>query len=273
MVQEEPPRALFASLVDDAGLFPPTALSMADALARHAADLEEASPVLTHRLVCPADRLGELSSLLDGEIDLLLLGPLDDGLAAFLEAVAADERLSLRGIEGVVSETTGTLRTEVPVYAEVPVRGEWGALLSKAVDLGFSAKVRCGGMREELFPTADELGRFIHRCAAQAVAFKATAGLHHALPYTEESTGFHHHGYLNLLLAAVRAVDGATAAETAAALELEDADAVTDELARVGDDLASRARALFVSYGSCSTREPLSDLARLGLIDAGAAAR
>ena len=51
---------LLAGLVDDAGLFPPEQLPMAAALARHRADEAAGHPMLTHRFLCPASRLGEL---------------------------------------------------------------------------------------------------------------------------------------------------------------------------------------------------------------------
>src|SRR5690606_33764972 len=53
---------LMTGLVDDAGLFPPTSLAMADALARHRRDQAAGSPVLTHRFLCPASRITELRS-------------------------------------------------------------------------------------------------------------------------------------------------------------------------------------------------------------------
>ena len=42
---------LFHGLVDDAGLFPPTSLSMTEAIERYQGTLAAASPVLTHRFL------------------------------------------------------------------------------------------------------------------------------------------------------------------------------------------------------------------------------
>jgi hypothetical protein len=64
---------LFHGLVDDAGLFPPTSLSMAEALERHRADLAGNNPVLTHRFLCPASRLPELRAHLTFPIRLGLI--------------------------------------------------------------------------------------------------------------------------------------------------------------------------------------------------------
>jgi len=55
-------------------------------------------------------------------------------------------------------------------------------------------KLRCGGAR---VPSLDEVAQFVRRCRDDGRRFKATAGLHHALPTDGE------HGFLNLLAACV----------------------------------------------------------------------
>ncbi|MEU8382752.1 hypothetical protein AB0C32_26620, partial [Streptosporangium sp. NPDC048865] len=82
---------LFRGLVDDAGLFPPTGLPMAEALERHRGDLSGNDPVLTHRFLCPAGRLAELRDHLTFPIRLGLildtpgLPPLDDVAVELVE--------------------------------------------------------------------------------------------------------------------------------------------------------------------------------------------
>jgi hypothetical protein len=271
-------KRLFDALVDDAGLFPPEELSMRDALRRHRADVADGVGVLSGRFVCPASRLEELSAELDGGDHIrlaLIVSPFDD--AAVAEAagrVAADPRIELAGLEGPLPPggpvPAGSLPGGVPAYAEIPVTGApLEALAKLAASNGrVGAKIRCGGLRADLFPTAQQLGHLVHACAERAVAFKATAGLHHAVRYRDEATGFEHHGYLNLLVAASRAAAGSEAAAVAAALELADADALAAEARAVQGDpgLTAATRRLFVSYGSCSTSEPVDDLRTLGLI-------
>jgi hypothetical protein len=95
--------------------------------------------------------------------------------------------------------------------------------------------------------------------------FKLTAGLHHAVRHTDPETSFVHHGFLNILVAAAVAVDGAEVAEVAEVLGGTDpAPLVTAAQAR-----RHRSRPLWVGFGSCSVMDPLTDLIRLGLIDGG----
>ena len=84
--------------------------------------------------------------------------------------------------------------------------------------------------------------------------------MRHAVRHTSPE-GFEQHGFLNVLLATVRAFDGASRAETVATLEERDA----GRLAATDDDVA-RARRWFTSFGTCSIDEPLADLLALDLI-------
>ncbi|GLW11917.1 hypothetical protein Misp01_70450 [Microtetraspora sp. NBRC 13810] len=69
---------LLTGLVDDGVLFPPAALPMRTALARHVADLAAGSPVLTHRLLCPASRLDDLRRRDPGPLRLGLVMDMDE---------------------------------------------------------------------------------------------------------------------------------------------------------------------------------------------------
>ncbi|MYR24861.1 hypothetical protein GTW68_01275 [Streptomyces sp. SID4945] len=269
------PAALLAALVDDAGLFPPTALPMDRALARHRADLAAAHPLHTHRFLVPASRLGELRARLEPG-DSLALGLVADRgaerLAADCAAVAADPRLRLALVEvplaafpGGVREALDALPCDVPVYAEPAARAAHDPLLTElgALERPVGAKLRCGGVRAELFPTAPEVAAWIVACARAGVPFKATAGLHEAVRHTAPATGFRHHGYLNLLLATAAAAGGATTGEVRAVLETEDAARLARRAHALGEAGARAARRLLVSYGSCSTSTPLRQAADL----------
>jgi hypothetical protein len=124
-----------------------------------------------------------------------------------------------------------------------------------AVYVEGETKLRCGGAR---VPPVEEVAAFVRRCRAEGMRFKATAGLHHALPTDGE------HGLLNLLAACVFGDEEHMLVTREIALDAESlrangrtADA--EECARVRRDL-------FASIGSCSFEEPVGELRVLGIL-------
>ena len=141
--------------------------------------------------------------------------------------------------------------------------------------MGAGAKLRCGGAQAQAFPSVRQVAGFVASCRDAGVRFKATAGLHHAIRHVQAGTGFHTHGFLNLLAAAVLAhARGLDAQALAAVLGEEDpaafevgADAIAFRGERAGPEEVARARSeLFVGYGSCSFAEPVEDLRALGIL-------
>jgi len=116
-------------------------------------------------------------------------------------------------------------------------------------------KLRCGGAR---VPAVDEVAAFVRRCRDEGLRFKATAGLHHALPTGGE------HGFLNLLAACVFGDEEEMLATRDLSL---DADAFRAG-GRVADaeTCARVRRELFASIGSCSFSEPVGELKELGIL-------
>ena len=143
---------LLERFVDDAGLFPPTSLSMADALKRHR---EVQHPMLTGRFLVPGDRLAELSDHLVGTLDVHVIGP----------GSTDDPRIRVLAREG---REPGPM----PCYVEGSDPG---------VCYG---KVRCSGISDE------DLARFVTEAALESRPFKATAGLHRAVRGWD-GEGFH----------------------------------------------------------------------------------
>ncbi|MGY4098764.1 hypothetical protein ACW2Q0_04245 [Nocardia sp. R16R-3T] len=270
---------LVADLIDDAGLFPPTALTMREAVARHRLDLAAASPILTHRFLCPASRIGELRGELTSD-DRLRVGLIVDtglnGVAVAADQIEADPALELGVIEfplasadRPIADIVATLSAGVPVFLEPATLADTDAIASQIArldtDRPVGLKLRCGGVRAESFPAAKDLAGALVAAARHKVVVKATAGLHHGVRYTDSATGFSHHGYLNLLVAAAAAATGADTLAVTADLLTTDRAALVGAVLDMTASQVTAARGLFTSYGSCSTSTPLTEAREFGL--------
>ncbi|GLX00500.1 hypothetical protein [Microtetraspora sp. NBRC 16547] len=309
---------LLGALVDDAGLFPPTSLDMRSAVRRHRGDLAGGEPMLAHRFLCPAARIGEFIAELSPEdrFRVILIGGADP--AATREAIRLvidTPALTLVAVEwapmaitpppsdvapeatqpAAASEATQSaaapeatqagaaldtaLRTladagagpDVPLFAEPSDITGAAAMTAAIVAARASAgrplglKLRCGGVRPDLFPSATDLATALVTAAEAGVPVKATAGLHHAVRHVDPATGFTHFGYLNVLLASAQAQRGRSVADVASVLLDEDADRLRALAESLGPEEARRVRTGFASYGSCSTSTPVREAAELGL--------
>jgi len=116
-------------------------------------------------------------------------------------------------------------------------------------------KLRCGGAR---VPPAEEVAAFVRGCRGRGVRFKATAGLHHALPTGSE------HGFLNLLAAAVFGDEEEMLGTREIALDSESFRA--NGRTAGAERCAAVRRDLFHSIGSCSFDEPVGELRALGIL-------
>ena len=236
---------LLAGLIDHAARFPPASLPLDEALAEDARVRAAPTGWLVGRFVCPASRLRDL-----GDVELAVSVVLDDP-----GADVSDPRVEAVEVPPSVPADVG-LPPALDVYVERPV-DELG-WLDEVAELGRGAKARCGGA---VVPSSRELAAFVRRCRELGIAFKATAGLHHAVAAPGR------HGFLNLLAAAVFGDEEASLAETdgsafrldSEAFRWRDREACPDELSRVR-------RELFVGFGSCSVTEPVDELRALGIL-------
>jgi hypothetical protein len=285
---------LFAGLCDDAALFPPGDAPVAEAVPAHRNHRNAWYAPLVGPFLVGADRIAEVGAAAEETggaelpLDVTLVvrsGP--SGLAAALEETAKWPGLHLVGVElgpdgdGSVAEAAArgcaALDRELPgqhIHAAVELRrdpatpGKGG--LELALDVlaasPYRAKYRTGGLDPQAFPDADELAGFITACASRELAFKCTAGLHHAVRYVDPVTGFTHHGFLNILLATHFAVQGADVVAVAEVLADHGAEGLAAVAADLTDEQVERARRAFTAYGTCSLLEPLEDLTELGLL-------
>jgi hypothetical protein len=272
---------LLARLVDDAAVFPPGNAPLTEALAAHAGHRAAWYADLVGPFLVPASALGALDpeareprfgvvadTGLDGLSAAFAAAAARQGFAQFEMAVAKRGEDPAPGLRVLLAHAGA--HPDVDVYAEVPLTGGLlGALdtlaAARAAGARVAPKFRCGGLAAELYPTPVELAAVICACRERKLPFKLTAGLHRALRHTEPETGFVHHGFLNVLAATLATADGAEVADVAELLGTGDPVPLIERV-RVARD---RPRPLWVSFGTCSIDEPLSDLVALGLAGRG----
>ncbi len=276
---------LLAGLVDDAAVFPPGSASLPDAVTAHHRHRAARYADLVGPLLLPASAIaaGKLNGLLGAGFVIGLIG--DTGIERLpsVLSILSPDGVTARQVEAPVAKRGEDPQPGLaelialaerlggtPVYAEIPLTfGLMGALdtvaRARAGGLPIAAKFRTGGLAAELFPTPVELAAVICACRDRELPFKLTAGLHHAIRHRDPETGFTHHGFVNVLAAALAAAGGAEVEAVADLLAATDPVRVV-ELVREHRDAE---RPLWVGYGSCSISEPLTDLIRLGLMNGG----
>ena len=235
-------RVLLEGLIDYAGLFPPAALSMQDAVRNYARYRDGEHAWALGKFVVPQARAQE---------------------------VPAEFPLSVLGVDEVKATTEEEIAAFPPgVYVEIADVRLLGAIRQH----GQRAKIRTGGITPDAFPAIDDVAGFLRACREMGVAFKATAGLHHPLrcvkPLTYEPnapTGTMH-GFLNVFLAAAMLdhADAILAETDPGAFRFDDDHASWRDHRVSTSDLATMRRDFATSFGSCSFEEPINDLRALG---------
>ena len=282
---ERPLRALLASIVDYAGLFPPAGLDMAAAVRAYDRYRRGEHAWMLGSFVVPSDRIAELAECMPDSMSgsAWPLSVLVPSLGA--APASSDRRFEVTALE-VAPQELGAIvagrdaAARVRVFYEVRLNDEMEARLDAVARAGGAAKVRTGGVTAEAFPPAPRLAAFVHACAERGLAFKATAGLHHPkrgcypLTYEPGSTVAYMYGFLDLALVAAllrsRRIDEVEAAELLTrhsepmapepdGLRWHGHVISSVEIAALRDDL-------FLSFGSCSFEEPVADLERIGLL-------
>jgi hypothetical protein len=238
---------MFHHFFDDAAIFPPGNMPMDEAVRAHLARRGTPEGEYVGPFICSAARLGELREELGhGHVELSLVATVDEFNSAARD-LASQQNLTLAALElkGPVDQLP-----ETPTGLRVFVERTWHESLD--VPEGAMLKLRCGGPDTRDTPSACQLGGAIQHCVENDLAFKLTAGLHHAVR-TERD-----HGFLNIVAAVNAAIDGsdpvpALLESDPGALKVSNPEAV---------------RRLFRSIGTCSIDEPLTDLRELELIPA-----
>lgn len=290
-------RALLSEIIDYAGLFPPSQVSMAEAVLNYATYKSSNYNWLLGRFVVPAARLDDF---LENTGDFVPRKP----EKSWRLSVLAGENLtdSIRRIQTFNEQNSPRIACDVlelkaftaseienavnaipdylTAYFEIPIDHRLADLVTELAIRRQRAKIRTGGVTNDAFPTTAEIIRFIRTCLAANVPFKATAGLHHALrcfkPLTYESNApmGAMHGFLNLFLAVGFARQGFKPSLLESLLEDEFAEsfeftegAVTwhRDYILTAAQIAQTRRSI-ISFGSCSFDEPVADLQEMKIL-------
>lgn len=231
-------RILLANLIDYAGLFPPAALTMQDAVRNYAAYRDGELAWILGKFVVPEARAKEVPP----EFPMSVLG-IDEVKFADIDGAAPDAFIEISDL----------------------------AQLDEIARRGLKAKIRTGGVTTDAFPPIENVAAFLRACKARNIEFKATAGLHHplrcvkALTYEPNAPVGTMHGFLNVFLAAAM-LDDAEAIlgeHDARAFTFDDEGATWRGRRASLADLAEMRR-FAISFGSCSFEEPVGDLQELG---------
>jgi hypothetical protein len=312
-------RTLLGSLIDYAGLFPPASLSLPEAVAEYREAHRGPHAWMLGTFVTTASRLDDLAGLLvrtmaageePWEISVILDGDIAGAAASAASFSAVMEPAAvITKVEAVLPPTVTdpsaadlaradarrvfdaatSVSASVMPFLEIPMTTNWEKGLPGAVAIvadlrsvggrPVGAKLRCGGLSPEDFPTPGAVTAFMIACRDAGLIFKATAGLHHPIRHFDREIGVTRHGFLNLLVAATLAESGADSETVTAVIAEEEPGAFSIGAAGVtwrdrhaGAESVQRTRsARFSAYGSCSFDEPIADLESLGILSAAPA--
>lgn len=247
-------RALLEGLIDYAGLFPPAALPLEEALENYTEYKNGEYAWMLRWFVVSGSEAERIPPSFDGALSIL--AGIDQPRAAAIES-------------------TATVASDRPVYVEAVPRSI--EILDEIKKSGNFAKIRMGGVKPEAIPSSADVAAFIIGCAERKLPFKATAGLHHpiraeyALTYEKDAPRAVMHGFLNVLIASAFAWYGRRElvpilSETDASNFKFDNGVHWRDLSLTVEEVRQVRQKFMHSIGSCSFEEPLNELQTLGLL-------
>jgi len=262
---------LFARLVDDAAMFPPGSATAIAAIRSHlryrSSGLDPyVGPLLVHH-----DRWAELAAahavLGSPQLHVVVIGThrMPPMLPPGVRVVGFEQ--SVDRPPPPVADADAPLACEITADA---AGFDVLAAVAHAAAAGVpvAGKFRTGGTEVAAFPDEATVAAVIAEAVRLRAPLKFTAGLHHAVRFTDSTTRFEHHGFLNLLVATERAHAGALIADLVEVLASRDGKALADTARGWSPVQVGTVRRTFVSFGCCGVEEPIGDLVTLGLLDA-----
>lgn len=290
--------ALLTEIIDYAGLFPPSQVTMSEAVINYAMYRNSNYNWMLGRFVLPVARLDEFFesakdfvsndaekgwklAVLAGEDIYQTIRQIEDFNAKHAPFVMCDTLEALANTESKIENTVNVLPGYITAYFEIPNDERLADLVTALAIHGQRAKIRTGGVTSDAFPPTRDIIRFIRSCVAANVPFKATAGLHHPIrcfkPLTYEANAPRGtmNGFLNMFLATgfARAGYKSTIIEEVLEDEFEESFEFSDagvswhrDYFLYSSQLAELREYNIISFGSCSFDEPIADLQEIGLL-------
>ncbi len=286
---------MLSEIIDYAGLFPPSEVSMAVAVKNFAGYLKDENGWLLGRFIVPANRLPEfsneaakffskkyiwrLSVLAEGNLSKIL-----NDVEAFNsanEGKAIIDTLEIKvSVAHEITEAARLLPREINAFFEIPPTDFLTDFITVLAVTKQRAKIRTGGVTAEAFPSTDAIIKFMRICVAANIPFKATAGLHHPLraskplTYEPDSPTGTMHGFFNLFLSACFLRKNLNTASVHRLMNETDRAnfQFSDEAIDWNGNLTATAEIELtreknaISFGSCSFTEPVEDLKSFGLL-------
>ncbi len=290
-------RAMLAESIDYAGLFPPSAVSMAHAVINYATYRNSNYSWMLGSFVVTAARLDEFyesardfvsrDSTSEWHLSVVAGEDIVDTIKRVNQFTATASGVIVDSIEvransaSKIKNTIDSLPDGVVAYFELPLGDDLADLIADVSLGGQRAKIRTGGVTPDAFPTSRDIIRFVRGCLAANVPFKATAGLHHPfrcfkpLTYEANSVQSTMHGFLNLFLMTGFAREGyrqtlledVMEEEFAEVFHFEDQSAAWREQYSLNIwQIEALRKHGIQSFGSCSFDEPVADLQKLGIL-------
>lgn len=295
---KESVRSLLEGSIDYAGLFPPSAVSMPEAVLNYATYRNSNYRWMLGRFVVTAARLDEffecardfisrdggnawrVSVVVGGEVTAAI-NQIKEFNAANGPGIVCDTLEIKAESKSVVENAIVSMPETVTAYFELALDDSLADMIATLAIHRQRAKIRTGGVTADAFPSTAQIIRFVRTCLAANVPFKATAGLHHPircfrpLTYEADSVKGTMHGFLNLFLMTGFAREGYRPSLLEDLMEEE-----FDEVFRFEDQLVTwrdeftlsflqietlRQKGI-QSFGSCSFDEPVADLQKLGIL-------
>lgn len=291
-------RVLLSGIIDYAGLFPPSQVSMPEAVINYATYRNSNYGWMLGRFVVPVARLDEFIESArdfvsrDGKSTWHLCVTAGEDINDTIRKVRDFNRKNAPGVfadlievkantVSKIDNTVAALPEGVTAYFEIATGDALPDLVTTLSLKGQKAKIRTGGVSREDFPSSKHIIRFVRTCMAANVPFKATAGLHHPircfkpLTYAEDAPQGTMHGFLNMLLMTGFARESYRVSLLEEMMEEEFEEVF--QFSELGvkwrnEHFLSNAHLGWLrqkgmhTFGSCSFDEPIADLEAMGLL-------